>query len=217
MSAELTRKRILDASVELFNEMGFLNVRLQHICDKTIISLGNITYHYRTKDDIILAIWRQIRDEQRILMAEFRTLPLFEDIERFLYTSFQLQQKYTFFYKDTLDLVRAYPDINGDHQTHILWQEQQLVHMFVFNASRGAFVKEKIDVFFDSAAANWLWMLENWMHRRQIRGEDYTDYNAMSSTLWIQLMPFFSDQGRQEFQQLQQLKINWQNESKVHH
>lgn len=206
MSAELTRKRILDASVELFNEMGFLNVRLQHICDKTIISLGNITYHYRTKDDIIQAIWQQIRDEQGILMAEFRTLPLFEDIERFLYASFQLQQKYTFFYKDTLDLVRVYPDIKSEHQTHILWQEQQLVYMFVFNAARGAFVKEINTGFFEKSATNWLWMLENWMHRRQVMGEDYTDYDAMASSMWIQLLPLFSDQGYQEFTQLQQLK-----------
>lgn len=132
MSSINTKKKLLDSAIKLFNNTGLVNVRLQHISDDTIISLGNITYHFKTKDDIIHAIWLQIKEEQKILLSEFRIMPLFEDIDRYLFASFHLQQKYIFFYQDILEVIRAYPLIGTEHQLHVVWQEQQMSNMFIF-------------------------------------------------------------------------------------
>ncbi len=186
--------------------MGLVNVRLQHISDSTIISLGNITYHYRTKDDILQAIWQEVQKAQRQLMAAFRTLPLFEDIDRYLASSFALQQHYTFFYLDTLELVRAYPDIAIAHQKHLQWQEQQLAMVFSFNEARGAFRKEIYPGAYQQAASNWLWMLESWRYRRLVMNLEPDELSAFSNQLWSSLFPHFSPQGQQEYQQLQDMK-----------
>jgi AcrR family transcriptional regulator len=206
LSSQTTKRKIIQAAISLFNEMGLVNVRLQHISDATIISLGNITYHYKTKDAIIGDIWRQLQAEQRTLLAEFRTLPLFEDIDRYLLSSFQLQHKYRFFYQDTLEVVRAYPEIGESHREHIRWQEQQLGLMFTFNLARGAFSQEPEPGFYQSMAGNWLWMLENWLQRQEITGCNPLDYAAFNTSLWNALLPVFSPQGHMEYQQLLQLK-----------
>jgi AcrR family transcriptional regulator len=212
LSSITTKKKLLDSAIKLFNNTGIVNVRLQHISDDTIISLGNITYHFKTKDDIIHAIWLQIKEEQKILLSEFRIMPLFEDIDRYLYSSFLLQQKYNFFYQDILEVVRAYPNIGLEHQLHVVWQEQQMNNMFVFNTARGAFVKEPYEDFYKILASNWIWMFENWMQRQQILSKDITDYQLFSQSLWNVLMPVFTFQGFNEFNQMQLLKSKLKDE-----
>jgi len=212
LSSINTKKKLLDSAIKLFNNTGLVNVRLQHISDDTIISLGNITYHFKTKDDIIHAIWLQIKEEQKILLSEFRIMPLFEDIDRYLFASFHLQQKYIFFYQDILEVIRAYPLIGTEHQLHVVWQEQQMSNMFIFNIARGAFVKEPYKDFYKILASNWIWMFENWMQRQQILSKDINDYEAFSQSLWNVLMPVFTHQGFNEFNQMQHLKSKQRDE-----
>lgn len=50
------RQEILDAARELFNERGFNGVSTRDIADKLGISKGNLTYHFKKKEDIIEAI-----------------------------------------------------------------------------------------------------------------------------------------------------------------
>jgi AcrR family transcriptional regulator len=212
LSSITTKKKLLDSAIKLFNNMGIVNVRLQHISDDAIISLGNITYHFKTKDEIIHAIWSQIKEEQKILLSEFRIMPLFEDIDRYLFASFQLQQKYIFFYQDILEVVRAYPAIGLEHRLHVAWQEQQMSNMFIFNTARGAFVKEPYEDFYKILAGNWIWMFENWMQRQQILSKDINDYQTFSQSLWNVLMPVFTSQGFNEFNQMLLLKTKLKDE-----
>ncbi|NJL76325.1 MAG: TetR/AcrR family transcriptional regulator [Saprospiraceae bacterium] len=92
-----TKDRIKNAAITCFNRDGIANVRLQNLAEEANMSLGNLTYHYRTKEDIGRAVWEQLVQEQQLLLNEFRILPLFEDIERLLVSIFNLQERYTFF------------------------------------------------------------------------------------------------------------------------
>lgn len=43
-----TKGKILVEALKLFNEKGFVNVRLQHIADKCNICVGNLAYHFES-------------------------------------------------------------------------------------------------------------------------------------------------------------------------
>ena len=50
------RERILEAVEELITTRGVNNFSLRDICDYLYISTGSLYYHFKTKDEIILAI-----------------------------------------------------------------------------------------------------------------------------------------------------------------
>ena len=78
MPISKTKKKIIVAAVELFNELGIAQVRNQDIAKKSGISLSNFNYHYATKKDLVKAtfdymtrgagekrIWKQNPDHGR--------------------------------------------------------------------------------------------------------------------------------------------------------
>ncbi len=53
MSTISTKERILTASLALFNERGYRSVTMRMIADSLSISVGNLTYHFPKKQDIV--------------------------------------------------------------------------------------------------------------------------------------------------------------------
>jgi AcrR family transcriptional regulator len=59
-----TRDRILKAALHLFNERGEAHVSLAQIAARLSISEGNLWYHFRTKRDLVGALFAEL--EERI-------------------------------------------------------------------------------------------------------------------------------------------------------
>ena len=135
-----TKQHIQDHALKLFNEKGFVNVRLQHIADAAFVSVGHLAYHFKNKDGIVGDLYDEMRIKQALLLAEFRVVPLLEDINRYLGAVYDLQSNYIFFYLDTLEVLRAYAGIQNKYSQHVQWQMVQITIMLDFNISRGAFI-----------------------------------------------------------------------------
>ncbi|MDX2134349.1 MAG: TetR/AcrR family transcriptional regulator [Saprospiraceae bacterium] len=208
MPSIATKSRIKEAAIACFNRVGTANVRLQQIADEAGMSLGNMTYHFRTREDILLSVWEQLVAEQRTLLNAFRVLPLFEDIERLLDSTFSLQQRYAFFYRDTPEVMRVCPAVEPEHRQHIRWQVQQLQLALEFNRARGAFDDNLLTLQQPEAVATLFWATaDTWLYRCKITGDDETHYPAFQTILWNVLLPYFSDTGRREFRQLQNSQL----------
>ena len=194
-----TKSYILDRSLKLFNTNGFVNVRLQHIADALSISVGHLAYHFKNKEAIIEALYNQLKEQQEILLCDFRTAHLFEDINLQLQRIFELQKKYLFFYLDTLEVLRAYPVIKGKHQQHIAWQLQQIEWMFEFNYFRGSFKEISNDGEHTKPAWLLLITIDTWMHGRLISGLDHLCKEDFLQEIWDLLVPNFTEVGQEEF------------------
>lgn len=199
MARRDTKSKIKEVALKLFNRDGFANVRLQHISDVCGLSLGNIGYHFRTKNDILYALINDLVEEQKLLLTEFRVLPLFEDINRFLTANFELQQRYVFFYKDTLDLMRLYENISKQYREHVHWQELQLQGMLVFNEARGALNSSGEGDFVSKMSSLLVWASESWISRQTIVGETEVNKEGYLEMFWFLLKPYFSPLGKEEF------------------
>ncbi|WP_448212511.1 TetR/AcrR family transcriptional regulator [Colwellia sp. MEBiC06753] len=106
-----TRDKIIQASIELFNEQGERNVTTNHIAAHLGISPGNLYYHFRNKEDIILSIYEEYA--RNLLLDTFPTVkpdvkPL-DAIIHYMDAVFQAMSKFRFFYANLPVLLSKNP------------------------------------------------------------------------------------------------------------
>jgi AcrR family transcriptional regulator len=109
-----TRQRILESALELFNEQGEPHVPTNRIADELDISPGNLHYHFRTKADLIQALFGAYEQRMLELLAtpDSRDIHI-EDIWLFLHLVFETIGEYRFIYRDLSDLCGRF---RGLHQ-----------------------------------------------------------------------------------------------------
>ena len=106
-----TRDKIIQASIALFNEQGERNVTTNHIAAHLGISPGNLYYHFRNKEDIILSIYDEYA--RNLLLDTFPqvsedTKPLVAII-LYMDAVFQAMMKFRFFYSNLPVLLSKNP------------------------------------------------------------------------------------------------------------
>ncbi len=101
-----TRERILQTSLQLFNEYGEPNITTNHIADEMDISPGNLYYHFRNKDEIIYLLFERFenRIEETLEAPKSRT-PDMEDMWLYLHLVFEIIWEYRFLYRDLNNLL----------------------------------------------------------------------------------------------------------------
>ena len=108
-----TRERILDTALALFNSAGAPNVTTAHVADEMEISPGNLYYHFRNKDEIIVelfAAFEQRADEVRAAPGE-RAVSV-EDLWLLLHLLFEAMWDYRFIFRD-LDEILSHNRLLG--------------------------------------------------------------------------------------------------------
>lgn len=101
-----TRERILETSLQLFNDFGEPNVTTQLISDEMGISPGNLYYHFRNKDQIVEQLFE--RFEARIALEPDARLDgpeAIEDLWLYLHLMFEGIWAYRFLYRNLDDIV----------------------------------------------------------------------------------------------------------------
>ena len=107
-----TKQRILKSSIQLFNEYGLVNVRLQQIATETGISVGNLAYHYRNKEAIIAALTKYVTTEFEDILSTYRIFPNLLDFDNQLIRYFDFLQKYPFLFLDSIEIMRTFPELH---------------------------------------------------------------------------------------------------------
>ena len=99
-----TREKIIHSGIALFNRDGFGKVSLQAIADKASISQGNLTYHFRTKQDLMLAILTHITAIKKVNNERMLQLVADFDIMDIMKAYLQILQDFRFFYRDIYEI-----------------------------------------------------------------------------------------------------------------
>ena len=130
-----TKDRILQISLQLFNERGERSVTTNHIAAELGISPGNLYYHFRNKHEIIKELMYQYQVEtlDMLSLPEDRPLTTNDKINYFQVLSGQLWS-YRFIHRDVYHLVES----NGDFKKiyprfagQVMQQGQKIYQAFV--------------------------------------------------------------------------------------
>ncbi len=108
-----TKEKILETSLKLFNEFGFQMVSLRKIASVMKISHGNLIYHFKSKEDIVEALHKQLLDKaieenQKIIQNENLILD-FISINR---VGLSFVYDYRFFFLDLVQIMKEYKNLH---------------------------------------------------------------------------------------------------------
>lgn len=107
-----TKDKIKNASRKLFNNKGFKNVTLREVANELSISYGNVTYHFKTKQQLILCLYEDMLKETKEIIKTFDSDNLFTGILDAPKITFEISMKYLFFYVDFIEIKRSYPNLS---------------------------------------------------------------------------------------------------------
>jgi AcrR family transcriptional regulator len=194
--AEITKQKILDASLLLFNENGISNVRLQQIADETGISVGNLAYHFNNKEAITESLIANIITSLQELLRNYGKHPALKDIDYFFSEFYRLSNQFQFFNLDILEIKRNFPDSYDQVQPLFNKVKLQLERRLDICLQQ-RLLKSEINI--KNVAAN-IWLMMFFMPvEGKANGRSNVSENQYRRRLWDYVMLYFSTKGGNEF------------------
>lgn len=122
-----TSDKILEASRNFFNENGIRNTTTRHIASSMSISPGNLHYHFKHTEDIVIALFRQLTEWYDGIVDKVQELPMerLEDLTPTLELIYERVDKFRFFFIHFVEISIWIPEIKNDYAKLIARREGQ--------------------------------------------------------------------------------------------
>ena len=194
-----TRQNIIQTAIRLFNEKGVVNIRIRDIAQELGISPGNVTYHYNNKQELMDSVYRyMIKTLEEMALGNQFMNPRKDHLgvaKGYLEHIVQFR----FFYQDTLEVIRSYPELAKLHQQQVE-QEKSIIRNLMFIAvGKGEMMVEPIDGLYESLAHS-IWMTVHfWLTQQIIRGQENNNLEMGLVTIANLLFPYATEKGKTVF------------------
>lgn len=112
------KQRICETAVRLFNEQGYEAVSLRQIATEAGTTIGNLTYHFKHKEDLLKAILADLHGGFSARLD--RTLGGAELMGRLLdliLANEENQRRYPFYFENLSQLMVEFPSLKGENDS----------------------------------------------------------------------------------------------------
>jgi AcrR family transcriptional regulator len=136
-----TKQKILTKSLELFNSKGIYKTSLRTIANEVGISVGNLQYHFKKREDIIEALYFQLvkKMDSIFLISGDDLLKSFLNISKEIITTFY---EYNFFLLDFVAITRKNQKIKIHYSELSKRREIETLKMVVILIDNNLFREE---------------------------------------------------------------------------
>lgn len=204
-----TYLRIVDASLELFNQYGERNISTNHIATHLNISPGNLYYHFANKDEIIVQLFKRYSKEQLAYLSETKLPNNMMHCIDYMKGIYDIMWDYRFLFSDVNTLLSRSAELLGEHNEFTHERIAPLLVKLLSNLKELGWI-EIDEVGKQDLAINMWVMTKYWFDfdRSLSKGEinEHSKSRGVYQTL-SQLRPYLKEQYIQEFDDMmKQLK-----------
>lgn len=129
---------IIQESINLFNEKGCINTSTRHIASKLGISVGNLYYYFKNKEEIIIAIYEEFMSlisKQLTSVRDGQDLAF--DYYDFLQQQMTYELKYRFFRLELNNIYQNYPKVKEAFEQSHIQKKQQIKYVYTHQIKYG--------------------------------------------------------------------------------
>lgn len=166
------KEKIIQEAIRLFNLKGFFDVKMRDISTALNISVGSVTYHFNNKEALMDSIYRYMiktLDEMSISDYLFQQEGEEANVAKIY---FAYMQKFRFFFQDTLDIIRAFPEIGKKHQEQVRAEINIVKNILYMQVGKRTLIPEPITGLYDTLAESIWQTLHFWFVRERILGDE---------------------------------------------
>lgn len=198
-----TKDKILQVAVHMFNEHGVQSITSRHIAVEMGISHGNLDYHYKTKEDLLLAIYKKMRKE---MSDSYHSRNNYSTaLEHFHHLLIQLEAfelKYRFFNLDVLEIFRSFPKISKLLTKTLELRKQQMHELFQEFIKEG-YLEDNENFDYGRLQHTIRIIITFWLSQQVVlHNFKYKENGEMTNHIWEILSPYLTESGHKEYNRL---------------
>lgn len=188
------KQAIMDTARKLFNEKGFHDTCMRDIAAALNISVGNLTYHYKKKEDLIEAILLQ--DHQKYQKP--KPIHTFRDFHQLLQDVTDQKKTRPYYYRHYVQLAQMCPAVYEMQVSVLKDLRDVLTEAVGYFADAGFLKKEFMQEYrhtVDAILTLIVYGLPDFCQTEE-------DNQPIIDCVWSIIIPCFTGQGRGEYQRL---------------
>jgi len=175
------KEEIIETAIELFNEKGCDKTSTRHIAAKLDISVGNLYYYFKNKEDIIIEIYQNLMK----ILSEYLSvvkdgIDSAFDFYEFLSHQMEIEKKYRFLRLEMNSLFLNYPKVKEVLQKGVLEKTKEFKALYSHQIKYGymnpldnhemEFIRANTWVIAVQWELYWVLMNESNEKRRRLKG-----------------------------------------------
>lgn len=192
------KKKIIQKAIALFNERGFFDVRMRDISTALEVSVGSLTYHFRSKEALMESIYRYMLKTLEGLSVSDRLFQKKGEELEVAELYLEYMQQFRFFFQDTLDIIRTYPEIGKQHRQQVAEEINIIKNLLYMQVGRGTLVAEPAPGIYDTLAEVIWQSLHFWFARQAILGDARPGWDDAVRTIGHLVYPYITEERKAE-------------------
>lgn len=201
-----TKQKIINQAIISFNAHGIKNITKRDIAKSLSISVGNLDYHYKNKEALLKAIYKQMRrDISEVYMA--KDIDPFVQFNELLLALEKLNDTYSFFNLDLLEISRNFKEVDTLLKKTFLIRREQVAYFIKLFKEYDYFKPEINEGMYMRLQKTMRILITFWKSQQEILS-NYTSTKSedMSLYIWELLLPHMTEKGLEAYNNLNNKK-----------
>jgi AcrR family transcriptional regulator len=203
------KDKILIKAVELFNERGLSSTSPNQIAAELKISVGNLTYHFKTKAILVKEVYEKMRTDSYdfIKLKGYLTL---DDFRMTMSKFRDFKEEYSFFFHDIVFIVRNYPEVGKQIEEANLERFKQSRSLFEHYIKTDRMIPEREGINYDFLTHNIWTVAAFWNIQSKIITPNIIFQKPMDMVdmTWYMILPYLTQKGKEEYDQINEFFKN---------